>query len=232
MFTITLEKAEEGHSFFIKVDPDSVNFQYVKEIGIITLRDNKKYSVNNVSKITLKEFDAIKNDYYPVFSAAKKDKFKGIESTRAPVVCKATGEMDLGTKHYKNTVPDSSSVIITHQNVLAGGEDLCTFDLTSKDTTGFNHIGVQIAADCLITKYMLELHFRKVDGGVEKTIERIRLPTLNHVYYPTTANNTINLSQVFKKIETSDRFDKIVLYATPKFKSYAKQLKTSTENVN
>lgn len=227
---ITLEKTEEGHSFFIKVDPDSINFQYVKEIGIITLKDNEKYTVNNVSKITLKEFDAIKNDYYPVFSAAKKDKFS--ELTRAPVVCKATGEMDLGTKHYKNTVPDSSSIIITHQDVLAGGEDLCTFDLTSKDTTGFNHIGVQIAADCLITKYMLELHFRKVDGGVEKTIERIRLPTLNHVYYPATANNTINLSQVFKKIETSDRFDKIVLYATPKFKSYAKQLKTSTENAN
>ena len=228
---ITLSKSEEEHSFFIKVDPDSVNFQFVKEIGIITLKDDEKYSVNNVGKITLKEFDAIKNDYYPVFSAAKKDKFKEI-SGRTPVEIKATGEMSLGTKQYKNTVPDTSSITITHQDVYESGEDLCTFDLTSKDTTGFNHIGIQIASDCFITKYMLELHFRKIEGNIEKTIEKIRLPTLNYIYYPTTANNTINLSQVFKKIETSDRFDKIVLYATPKFKNYAKQLKTSTENEN
>lgn len=226
---ITLEKSEETYSFFIKVDPDSINFQYVKEIGIISLKDNEKYSVENISKITLNEFDAIKNDYYPVFSAKNKDKFVKT-SERSPVTCISSGNLNLGENHYKNTVPDTSVIEITHQSVLESGEDLCTFDLTSKDTTGFEHVGIQIASDCLLTKYMLELHLRKIDGGIEKTIEKIRLPTINHLYYPTTSNNNINLSQVFKKIKTSDRFDKIVLYATPRFKSYSKQLKTSTNN--
>lgn len=233
---IKISKSEEDKSFFITIDPDSVNLQYVKEIGIVLLRDNNKYSLSNIKTLTLKDFVGVKEDYYPVFKAANKDVFKPIPTinrTNLTVVkCAASGSLGItvNSKKWSNTSPPTSSISIKHQDVQAAGEDLCSFDLTSKNTTGLNHIGVQIASDCLITKHMLELHFRKVENGVETTVEKIKLPTLNYVYYPVTANNTINLSQVFKKIRTSDRFDKVVLYATPKFKDYAKQLKTDDKN--
>lgn len=227
--SITLSKSQEDQSFFIPIDSDSVNLQFVKEIGIVLLKDQGKYSANNVNVVTLKDFIGVKQDYYPVFKAASKDVFKPISTINRPslevVKCLRSGSLQLGSTGYKNTVPASSSIKIKYADVSTSGEDLCSFDLTSKDTTGLNHIGVQIASDCLLTKHMLELHFRKVENGVETTIEKIKLPTLNYVYYPITANNTINLSQVFKKIRTSDRFDKVVLYATPKFTEYSKQLK-------
>ena len=229
--TITLSDENNGKERFIdiEIDPDSVNLQFVKEIGLILINEDNKYSRTDVNTIELNDMKLIKNDYYPVFNAEEKDVFAKINS-RIPVVCTQSGEMSLTSKGFKETVPPTSSIKITHQSIDENGEELCVFDLTSKSTKGFNHIGIQIASDCFITKHMLELHFKKVEDGVETVIEKIRLPTINHIFYPTTANNIINLSQVFKKIKTSDRFDKIVLYATPKFKNYAGQLKQNIPN--
>ena len=73
--------------------------------------------------------------------------------------------------------------------------------------------------------------FAHLLAKVEKVIDTIRLPTSNYMYYPTNSAKTINLIQVFKKLETSERFDKIALVTTSKFIEYAKKLKTvnSTE---
>ena len=75
---------------------------------------------------------------------------------------------------------------------------------------------------------MLEIHLRKTDPvtNQEKTIEKIILPTLNFMYYPSDSMNLINVSQIIKKIHTEEDFDKIVLYATDKFKTYMHKLKT------
>lgn len=232
--TITLSEENNGieRFFDIEIDPDSINLQFVKEIGLILINEDDKYSRVNVNSIEISDMKVIKNDYYPVFSAKEKDVFKANEDNRAPVECLQSGNMSLTTQHFTETTPETSSIKITHQNVNENGEELCSFDLTSKSTKGFNHIGIQIAADCLIVKHMLELHFKKVEDGVETVVAKVKLPTLNYIYYPITANNVINLAQVFKKIETSERFDKVVLYATPKFKEYAGKLKQNIENGN
>lgn len=232
IITITEDNNGKEQFFELEIDANNINLQRAKEIGIILLNDEGKYAVNNVTTLIVNDFKAVKKDYYKVFEAKENNVFVPIAETRAPVVCAANGKLSIpksGGGTYTETIPPTSSIKITHQNVNAAGEYLCTFDMTSKSTKDFKHIGIQLASDCLITKYMLELHLRKIDEyGNKKTIEKIRLPTINHIYYSTSANNSVNLSQVFKKIKTDERFDEIALYATNKFKTYAAKLKNVT----
>jgi hypothetical protein len=87
-----------------------------------------------------------------------------------------------------------------------------------------------MSSDCYIVKDMFELHLIKInDNGVEEVIDKIRLPTNNYIYYPTLADGNIKLVQVFKKLKTNERFDKIALVATSKFEDYATQLKTMSD---
>lgn len=243
--TLKITKTNNGEIQYyeIEIDPDSVNLQYAKEMGIIILNDEEKYSNTNVNILTISDFKAIKNDYYAAFNASEKHAFQSnINASRGDIVTiKPSGSLAIRYSNsvtYTETVPPTSQIAIKHQNIYAEGEDLCTFDLTSKSTKGFNFVGIQLASDCLLTKNMLELHFRKInrnkDGQIisETTIDKIQLPTTNYIYYPTNSKNKINLVSIFKKLKTTDRFDKIVLHATNRFKNYAKLLKTSSTGTN
>ena len=220
--------------FEIDIDPNNVNLQYAKEIGLIALCDEKEYSRTNVDSLVLTDFKAIKKDYYTAFNASEGNVFKSCitDANRTPVTCKKHKSLAVPktSGSYTETIPPTSSIQIAHQKVLSAGEDLCSFDMTSKSTENFNHIGIQIASDCLITKNMLELQLRKVGkDNEETTIETINLPTINYVYYSTTAGNKVSLAQVVKKIKTTEKFDKIVLVATNRFKTYAGKLKNVTD---
>ena len=225
--TNTLQNTGSTQYYEMSVDPNSINLQYVKEIGLIILNDEGKYTNSSINTIEIVEFTAIRKDYYSAFTGYKGDVFKKANE-RSPVKCLANGKLEIhsGNTTIKKTTPQTSSIEITHQDVLESGEELCYFDMTSKSTENFNHIGIRIASDCLLTKNMLEVHLKKIDSkGIETTIEKIRLPTINYVYYPTTSEDEINLSQVFKKIKTTEKFDKISIVATNRFKNYAKKLK-------
>lgn len=243
VLTLTEDNKNKEQFYEFEIDSQSVNSKYVQEIGLIVLCDEEKYTRDNVNTMTLTNFYAIKNDYYNIFSASDKTKFTVIDADDTPVVCREHGSLVVPTmKIITNsstgvqtttqgtplsyTIPGTSSIEITHQEVKDAGEDLCYFDMTSKSIKDFTHIGIQIASDRLITKNMLELHLRKVDkNNIETTIEKIKIPTLNYIYYPgTTSGYMINLSQVIKKVKTTERFDKIVLYATDRFKNYAAKL--------
>lgn len=237
--TLTITKDNENEEQYIEIEiiPNNPNMQYAKEIGIILLNENQEYSRNNVNSIVIDHISAIKEDYYNAFSAKDGNAFSPIDE-RLSTVCKKSGKLEIpktagNTQYYTTTTPETSSIKITHQSVSANGEYLCSFDMTSKSTKGFNHIGLQLASDCILIKNMLELHLIQVDDkGIETVIETIKIPTINHVYYPTTSHESINLSQIFKKIKTTERFDKIGIFATPKFKPFAAKLKTSTTENN
>lgn len=239
--TITEDNNEKLQYYEIEIDPNSVNLQYAKEMGLIVLNDEEKYQNTNVTELSISDFKAFKNDYYSAFNASENNVFVSkISSTRSEAVTiKANGSLGLqydSSTTYNNTIPPTSSIKLKfqtdgnnpHDLIESNGEDLCSFDLTSKSTKGFNYIGIQLATDCLITKNMLALDLRKVNkDGSETTIETVNLPTINYIYYVTDSKNKINLVQIFKKLKTTDKFDKIVLRATNRFVTYAKQLKTN-----
>ena len=234
--TLSIKAENNGKKVYyeLEIDPNDINLQYAKEFGLMILND-EGYSRTNVDSIILSDFKAIKEDYYAAFDASNgTDVFVKRES-RSPIVCHPSGSLEIpksnsATEKWKETIPKTSSIKITHQQVLSEGEYLCFFNMTSKSTEKFNHIGIQLAADTIITKYMLELHLIKKDKNDNRTvIEKIRIPTLNYIYYSTVSNNKINLSQIFKKIKTTEKFDEIGIYATSKFVKYAKKIKTKTK---
>lgn len=235
---LTITEANNNHKQFYEIDIDtnSVNLQYATEIGLIILSDENKYHRDNVTTLALTDFKAIKKGYYSVFNASEKNTFKSNMdiSRETDVICKENGQLNIQPSNsvtWNSTTPPTSRIKIIHQNINSAGEDLCSFDLTSKSTKGFNHIGIQLASDCLLTKNMLELHLRKIDeDNNETTIEKIRIPTINYIYYSTNGDNKINLVQIVKKIKTTEKFDKIVLHATNKFRNYAGQLKNVTSS--
>lgn len=225
------ESDNKTQYFELNIDQQSVNIQNVKEIGLICLNDEKKYQVKDVSSIELLDFAAIKDDIYDAFRASDKNVFKEAIPSRSGITnvieCKPSGSLP---GSYQTTVPKTSSIKILHQSILAEGEDLAYFDMTSKSTENFKHLGIQIACDSFVTKNMLELHLRKVDEkGNEVTVEKIQLPTMNYAYYPNESKDKVKLNNVVKKIKNEDRFDKIVLFATKRFKNYANKLKNGTE---
>ena len=240
VLNITAANNNHKQMYEIEIDTSSVNLQYASEIGIILLMDEDKYSRTDVNTLTLTDFKAIKHGYYSVFNAKEEHTFtSNMDVSRATdVVCSKNGSLNIkptASKTWNNTTPPTARVKIVHQKINSNGEDLCSFDLTSKSTKGFNHIGIQLASDCLLTKNMLEVHLRQVtkdkDGNeTETTIEKIRLPTINYIYYSTNGDNQINLTQVIKKIKTSERFDKIVIHATNRFRNYAGKLKKVSES--
>lgn len=235
-FKITSDNNGEEQYLEFEIDPNDSKLQYVKEIGIIALNDEKEYSNSgDVTSLEIVDFKVIKNDYYDAFNASKGDVFETAmpANRNGDVVCAAHEKLHVvyderQDKYYTKTTPPTSSIQIKHQRV--NDETLCTFDMTSKSTKNFNFIGIQLATDCLLTKHMLELHLKKVDSkGVETTIDKIQLPTTNYIYYPKTdSRDKVNLVQIIKKIKTTERFDKICLVATPKWMEYSGKLKNVT----
>lgn len=194
---------------------------------MIVLNDENKYQAENVNSISLHEFFTVQQDYYPIFKPADGDHFTMKTSTQDSIsASNASGSISVVSK----TEPETSQIVLNYtNNDFKDGVVVAEFDATSKSTEFYNHIGIQLASDCFITKDMFELHLIQIDPTthVEKTIDKIRLPTNNYIYYPMGADTKkINLVDVFKKLETTERFDKIALYVTPKFLENAQALKT------
>lgn len=227
---ITSDNQGKMQYYEINIDPNKINLQYAKEIGLIILNDEGKYSATNVSYVGLHEFATVQQDYYPIFKASDGNKFTMKTSTQDTISrSNATGSISVVGK----TEPATSQIVINYNNQdFKNGATIAEFDTTSKNTEFYNHIAIQMASDCFIVKDMFELHLIQIDKEtkVEKVIDKIRLPTNNYIYYPTNANTkAINLIDVFKKLETSERFDKLALVVTPKFLNYAQQLKTNDQ---
>ena len=230
--TITEDNNGKKQYYEITVDPNKVNLQNAKEIGLICLNDENKYSASNVTTVTLNEFITVQQDYYPIFSAKQNDQFT-MTLSPADTVSKFNPSGSISV--VGTTEPATAQIIMNYHNsdetkktaISPNGCVVAEFDATSKNTKNYNHIGIQMASDCFITKDMLELHLVQVNSkGVETIIDKIRLPTNNYMYYPTQSKKAINLIQVFKKLETTERFDKIQIYATSKFLENAQKLKT------
>lgn len=225
---ITVNAADKDTTkyFEIEGDENDINLQYAKEIGIILLNDEEKFSMEKINDITIEEIKAFENDYYKFFDPSIGDAF----TIKADAVeHKSYKNKDLQASGItdKATTPATNQVSILHQSTSASqSQVLAVFDGTSKLSKGFNHIGIKFVADCPIVKNMFELHLRKKndDGSIE-TLDTIRIPTINYAFYPGTAHSNINLYQIFKKIDTTERIDEIALVSTTKTKSFGEKIK-------
>ena len=89
----------------------------------------------------------------------------------------------------------------------------------------YKHLGIQLASDVYIPKDCLKINLcEKTDG--EGVFASVNLPTLNFTYDPYNSIDmitTINLSQIFKKINSDKAIKSISITATDKFKEFLTQ---------
>lgn len=245
-----LEKEDANFYQEIEIDQDSTNLKYVQEIGIVLLggekdgEDNDKLEVTDNISLSLYEFKAIENDYYPVFNPKEHCMElydPSFTKMTNPYTIRKNGEIEITADTYgplgmQGTVPKTfdPAVMQIHvkvDDISSAGQTLCYFR-NRFATHKYKHIGIQIASDVYIPKYALQLNLCSDTEG-KQVIESVDIPTLNYIYIPN-KQGTINLSQVFKKIENLDVDVKsLSISTTPKFKYFLQRtLGTDKTQVN
>ena len=240
-----------------EIDQNNPNLQYVREIGIIALMEEREVDSSDNSwfvapasdlTIELVEFRSIERDYYPIYNPSNNTVFTTANSQFTGVAANSRyrvfgkGKISLknantykgasqATEAITNTSPITTQITIQPQNISQSGEKICYFN-NKIATKNYKHIGFQIASDCYIPKNALKLNLCADNAGAN-VIESVNIPTLNYIYYPNTNGKTIPLSQVFKKIDTLDTTIKsISITATDKFYSYMKGMFYDKTNKN
>lgn len=233
---------DEDMSFYqeIEIDQESTNLKYVQEIGIILLcgekdgNDDDKVSIEDNFTFKINEFKAIENDYYPVFNPKEHHMTlydPSFTKMTNPYTIRKNGEIEITATTYgplgmqgtvpKTFSPDVMQIHMIVDNLSSAGQTICFFR-NRFATHKYKHIGIQIASDVYIPKYALQLNLCSDTEG-KKVIESVDIPTLNYIYIPNKVG-TINLSQVFKKIENLDVDVKsLSISTTPKFKYFLQQ---------
>lgn len=238
----------------IEIDQDSTNLKYVEEVGIILLGDENiivgdneipKLSVNDNVTLSLNQFKAIKNDYYPVFNPKEHYEMKLFDESMTALTSnyfiRKNGEITIDANTYgalgiQGSVPKKFTTDVMQINIKpsamsSAGQTLCYFP-NKFATKKYKHIGIQIASDVYIPKYSLQLNLCSDTQG-KNVIESVNIPTLNYIYTPN-KEGTIELSQVFKKIENLDvEVQSLSISTTNRFKKYIEStLGTAKPRIN
>ena len=218
----------------IEIDPDSQNLKYVREIGIISVHDDKRFpflvsvegeaSSSGSIEIELEDVRAISEDYYPIFNP-EKHKF----TAEKKATCYGGGELPFvndsawtsiyGGKNkpqnlvLKETTPKTSMVSIDFKDLESDSETMLCYFNNTYDLSKYKHIGIQLATDAYVPKDCLKICLCAKPNGQEE-ITSINVPTLNAVYFPYDSKDSINLSQIFKKIEKDASIKSISIKAT------------------
>ena len=197
--------------------------------------------------LSISMLNAIENDWVPIFDPA--DKYMFVEADTSlrfkPPTWKAENGHYLARKHgnlklngcyyenanentagkIKQTTPPTIQLAVRLPAISAKEEMLFYYNI-KKSMKDYNHIGIQMSADCYIPKNALKMNLC-ADYNGQNVIESIYLPSLNYIFYPndTTPNDKglvkIGLSKIFKKIEKEDNQIKSVsIVATDKFRTY------------
>lgn len=233
----------------IEIDPNSQNLKYAREIGIVTLNDEEDYNIVNEDGIELNliEINGISEDYYPIFSPNQEmNLFKTTELNQDKVTVnqynalqfnKDTFDPDFEAndtptnlvKDLHETDPYTTQICIKYGSInTAVDEKICYMNnIYDGGLSNYNHLGIQLATDVYIPKDCLKINLcEKADG--EGVFASVNIPTLNSVYHPKGDSNsavkTINLSQIFKKINSNKSIKSISITATDHFTNFLNQV--------
>ncbi len=248
--TITADVEDKIVYQEIEIDQDSTNLKYVKEVGVVLLGDQKDEEdadilnvVNNVT-ISLEEFKAIENDYYPVFNPAEFHELVPNDPSYTlmsnPYTIRKQGEIEINTETYgalglSGEIPGTFSPAVNQihfhpKDVSSIGETICYFP-NKFATKGYRHIGIQIASDIYLPKYSLRLNLCSDTRG-QKVVDYVDIPTLNYIYVPN-REGTIPLTQVFKKIEELDtEIKSLSISTTENFKTYTQKILANEDDTD
>lgn len=125
------------------------------------------------------------------------------------------------------TTPATTQICLAYKDgSLKERKTVCYINNPFQGTlTQYKHIGIQLAADVYIPKDSLKINICSEKNGVNP-IASVNLPTFNSIYYPNQSLGTINLSQIFKKLNISDdeEINSISIETTPYFQEFMKDL--------
>lgn len=214
----------------IMIDDNSLNLSSVKEIGLITLSDENKFNVVKTCSVTFTKVRSIEKDYYPVYNPETSGALLPVDETLI-----GTG----GNNHYqitlqtaKNSKQKRCRCDVYYNRVNNDGEVLF-YHPNDTSTNSFNHIGLQLAANCWIPKNALKLNLCSDDKG-RQAVYSINIPTLNTIHDPIASTATtgqddgdVNFTQIFKKIKDDVSIKSISISTTEKFKKYMKEIRST-----
>ena len=230
----------------IEIDQDSQVLKTVREIGIISLHDESKYSVSTENSgsisLELEDVKALSEDYYPIFNPEKDNGLWTSATEYATVydynnltLTAATfdeqlDDKDLITdalKKMKSTSPVTEQICINYQGMEEKNTQICYMNNPyDGGLSKYKHLGIQMASDVYIPKDCLKLQLCEKENG-ESPFVTVNLPTLNTVYDPINGDKaveTINLSKIFKKINSDKPIKSINIVATKHFKDMLKDI--------
>lgn len=258
------------YSVRIELDPDSQNLKYAREIGFISINDEKgddgesKYSVTNSDgkvfhevedgedaslavssgKDVILELDkvrAISEDYYPIFNPTQNkfvssdDNVETFDYENIPFTKDTTDKpgfkkyygtenepSNLSDKIISQTDPKTAMISIDNSIKPTGTRKLCYMNNEYGDLSKYKHVALQLASDCYIPKGAIKMNLCSEKNG-ENPIMSLNIPTLNGIYHPYSSHEIINLSQIFKKINSDKSIKSISFVTTNKYNDLIKQ---------
>lgn len=154
------------------------------------------------------------------------------------------------------TTPKTTQISIDRSTLPTTEEDTICYINNNYEggLSDYKHIGIQLGTDVYIPKNSLKLNLCSEPNG-QKVFASLNIPTLNTVYYPlisdaiagtmpktttntnetttTTYTHAINLSQIFKKINSDEKIKSISISVTKHFENnMSKILNTEKTRVN
>ena len=130
------------------------------------------------------------------------------------------------TKGFHKTTPYTSQITIKKAaKNLINNHILCYINNPFEGgVSKYKHMGVQIACDVYLPKDSIKINLCAGLNG-EDVITSLNLPTLNTIFSPIDGEWTgkINLSQVFKKIDSEEKVQSISISAAGQFWTFVEK---------
>lgn len=225
-----------------------VSYDFTKEEDKITIKEDTFKVFNGIS-LELDSLRGIREDTLtiydpdeekgPIFSTA--DEGRAVVYGVKTVLDKDTylttlaNDTDNNISKVTETSPKTTQICIKRNSEQLKGANTLVYvnNPFNGGTSGYKHIGIQLAADCYIPKDSLKVNICSEKNG-ENPIISVNIPTLNTIFYPRTGDGTINLSQIFKRFDIDDeQIKSISITCTPYFQSFMNEtLTTDKPTVN
>lgn len=211
---------------------------------------NNPYSVTtsseNQGSITLDfiELRGLSEDYYPIFTPGKDvnllKKTSNANIQNSVEVYHYNEIYKDGTKYKSNTTatelkdlsdakkgylkPYVEQIAIKYTDIPGTGENQVAYINNPYEggLSHYKHLGIQIASDVYIPKDCIKIQLCEKENGVSPFVS-VNLPTLNTIYEPKSSENinySINLSQIFKKINSDKEIKSINFVVTDYFAKF------------
>lgn len=230
----------------IEINPNSTNLQFVKEIGIFSINEETevgKFSVSSgAPTLFLEKVVGLREDYYTIFDPKEdtgniivSDIRSGVASDKYVTTYKNGKHTysqdthgDVTPPTVKSTTPETTQITIDTDLIGEIPVQICSFNHDYEGgLSNYKHLGIQLATDIYLPKDSLKINLCSGKNG-NNVIASVNLPTLNTVYYPLNNEQTIELSQIFSKIDSDEKIKSVSITTTKHFRNFVENILSTT----